>query len=345
MTQTYKSKRAVKGSAPVSRPSSLNWLWLVVAVVAISGLIAVGLFLRSNAASESPEPAAATGSVEQQPTRAPVLGPADHCRRQPVFAQAEGFSQEALISTSQQEPMGLVVFDNIDAQGIPARVFQDPSWDDAGWLGHITLDSSGNVYVFPAPRENLVDNPPERANVLYRVDSTSMQLTPFITVTQAAPPSPENPYGILGAALDCDLNSLFVATVAGSTRADELGKIVRIDLATRQEVTAFANVDVFGVTVYNSAEGKRLYYGLARTPDLYSIALDSNGAFSGEPRYELTMPDTNFKAWRLRFDKEGVLQVRGLEFDFNLKATSERREVSYTFRFNSATNAWEEQAG
>ena len=102
------------------------------------------------------------------------------------------------------------------ADGQPTQVYQDPTWDDAGWLGYVTLDRNGNLFVFPAPRENLVDNSPEKANILYRVDSTSAQMTSVITLTAPAPPSPENPYGLLGTTLDCDTDSLYVTTVAGS---------------------------------------------------------------------------------------------------------------------------------
>ena len=156
-----------------------------------------------------------------------------------------------------------------------------------------------------------------------------------------APPSPENPYGLLGTTLDCDSDSLYVTTVAGSTRTNEVGQIVQIDLATLSQRAVFAGVDAFGLAIFTWPEGKRLYYGLARTADVYSIGLDSAGSFVGEPQYELSMLDPNFKAWRIRFETDGVMQVRGLEFDFNLKATSQRQEVAYRFRRDQESGAWD----
>jgi hypothetical protein len=70
--------------------------------------------------------------------------------------------------------------------------------------------------------------------------------------------------------------------------------------------------------------------------------LDENGNFVGEPQYELSMLDPNFRAWRIRFEQNGTMTVRGLEFDFNLIATSERREVAYQFRRNTESGGWEE---
>jgi hypothetical protein len=332
-TRTQKNKHRTAGAAGAHRPSRL--VWVVGAIGGIALIVIAVIFYAYRAAPESAASAVATAT----PTRLLITGPGDDCRRQPTFAQTLGFSQQALIGTGQIEPKGLALFE-MGADGQPERTYQDPTWDDAGWLGYITLDRMGNLFVFPAPRENLVDNPPEKANIIYRVDSTSAQMTSFITLTAGAPLSPANPYGILGMTLDCDTESLYVSTVAGSTRADEAGKIVRVALATPVVAAEYPGVDAFGLAIYRWPEGRRLYYGLARTADLYSIGLDDDGSFTGEPRYELSLPDANFKAWRLRFLQDGDLQIRGLEFDFNLKATSERQEVNYTFRRDPATGEW-----
>ncbi len=327
------------GTRAAARQRSTTWLWIGGAVLIVS-FLAVGIYLTLNE-SGSGDQSAATVAAVPSATRSLPVGPADYCRGRPGFAQTLGFSPQALVGTSQTEPMGMAVFE-LGPDGQPVRTYQDPSWDDAGWLGYVTFDSAGNLYVYPAPRESLVDNPPEKANIVYKVDGVTAQMTSLITLTAAAPNSPENPFGILGMTFDCDLNSLYVSTVAGSARASEVGKIVQIPLDTPSEAATLPNVDVFGLSVYNWPEGKRLYYGLARTPDIYSIALDEAGNFVGEPQYELSMLDPNFRAWRIRFEQNGTMQVRGLQFDFNLIATSERREVAYQFRRNAENGMWEE---
>ena len=116
---------------------------------------------------------------------------------------------------------------------------------------------------------------------------------------------------------------------------------MQIGLETFSAGAAYSGVDAFGLAIFTWPEGKRLYYGLARAADIHSIGLDGNGAFVGEPQYELSLLDPNFKAWRIRFEADGIMQVRGLEFDFNLKATSQRQEVAYRFQRNPQSGAWE----
>ncbi len=336
-TETTKTQPKKPTSArSAARQRSNPWLWIGGALLIVA-FLALGVYLTLNQSAGGDQPIA-TATVAAVP---PPVGPADYCRGQPGFAQTLGFSPQALVSTSQTEPVGLAVID-IGPNGQPSRTYQDPTWDDAGWLGYVTFDGAGNLYVYPAPRESLTDNPPEKANIVYKVDGVTAQMTSLITLTAAAPNSPENPFGILGMTFDCDLNSLYVSTVAGSARASEVGKIVQVPLNAIGEAATFPDVDAFGLSVYNWPDGKRLYYGLARTPDIYSIGLDENGNFVGEPQYELSMLDPNFRAWRIRFEQNGTMTVRGLEFDFNLIATSERREVAYQFRRNTESGGWEE---
>jgi hypothetical protein len=346
MSRKDKRVKAQRRVAPSQRGNSSPYLlW---GAGAVASLVLIGIISFLFYTNGRPAPAATPDNPTPSSTNAPlptrqlVTGPADYCRRQPGFATTLGFSQQALIGTGQEAgPKGLALFE-MGKDGQPSRTYQDPTWDDAGWLGYITLDREGNVFVFPAPRENLVDNPPEKANIVYRVDSTTAQMSGFITVTAAAPSSPENPYGILGMTLDCDTDSLYVTTVAGSTRASEAGKLVQVKMVGPTVAAELPGVDAFGVAVYNWPEGKRLYYGLARTADIYSVALDEAGNFSGQPQYEFSLPDPNFKAWRMRFAQNGDLQVRALEFDFNLKATSERHELAGTFRRDPQTGNWTE---
>ncbi len=273
------------------------------------------------------------------------VGPADYCRRHPRFARQLGFNERAILTTSSPSVKGLAMIQPAEASS-PEQVYQDPTWDDAGYLGHMTFDPIGNVYVFPAPRVSLVDNPPEQQNTLYRVDTDSAQMTSFMTLTTDSPLSAANPFGIMGTTYDCDTNSLYVSTVAGSTATDEAGKIVRIDLATATVVAELQGIDPFGLSVLNllmeaqdSAEkvvGKRLYFGAARSAEVYSILLDDQGGFVGQPTMELALPDSSLKPWRIVWDTNGDLIVRAMPFDFNLMATSERIEIPFRFRRDEA---------
>ncbi|MEZ4675069.1 MAG: hypothetical protein R2932_12580 [Caldilineaceae bacterium] len=211
----------------------------------------------------------------------------------------------------------------------------------------MTFDPVGNVYVFPAPRVSLIDNPPEQQNTLFRVDTDSAVLTPFITLTAESPISAANPYGLMGTTYDCDTNSLYAATVAGSTSDVENGKVVRIDLETESVVAELQGIDPFGLTILNEAEStmadstaalieKRLYFGAARSGEVYSIVLNAVGDFVGQPELELALPDPSLKPWRIVWDTNGDMVVRAMPFDYNLIATSERIEVPFRFRQDAA---------
>jgi hypothetical protein len=285
-------------------------------------------------------PAPTTVPRPARPATAPA-GVVDYCRASPIFRDKQGFSNKAVFSTVEQGVKGAIMIEP-DASGKAARSYQNPTWDDAGYLGHVVFDRQGNGYTFPAPYVSLIDNPPELQNIIYRIDSASEVMTRFITITAAAAPSTQNPFGIMGLTYDCDSESLYASSVAGSTRSNEVGKIVRIDLMTKQIAFEYQNVDAFGLGLYIGPTGKRLYYGATREATVYSIAVDENGDLNGEPQAELTIPDTNFKARRILFDRDGTMQVRTRPFDYNLIVTSERPEKLYRFRYDATTKKWQE---
>ncbi|MEZ4615157.1 MAG: hypothetical protein R2867_06550 [Caldilineaceae bacterium] len=297
--------------------------------------------------------AAANFLAEPPDQQALPSGPADYCRRHPRFARQLGFNERSILTTSAPSVKGLVLIQPAEGNE-PEQVYQDPTWDDAGYLGHMTFDPVGNVYVFPAPRVSLIDNPPEQQNTLFRVDTDSAVLTPFITLTAESPISAANPYGLMGTTYDCDTNSLYAATVAGSTSDVENGKVVRIDLETESVVAELQGIDPFGLTILNEAEStmadstaalieKRLYFGAARSGEVYSIVLNAVGDFVGQPELELALPDPSLKPWRIVWDTNGDMVVRAMPFDYNLIATSERIEVPFRFR-QDAAGLWQSVA-
>lgn len=358
------------------------WIWIVATVVPIA-LIGIILYNQSTSSSRMPKSTAVDGSSlpggplaeeiaatttaaddmtatptiseETPPPRNWPIGSADYCRRHPRFARQLGFNERSILTTSAPSIKGLVLIQPAEA-GVEEQIYQDPTWDNAGYLGHMTFDPTGNVYVFPAPRVSLVDNPPEEQNTLYRVDTDSAQMSAFLTLTIDAPISAANPYGIMGTTYDCDTNSLYVSTVAGSTATEEIGKIIRIDLATESIVAELQGIDPFGLSVLNLLETpsknraasaatddandkagqqpvvKRLYFGAARSAEVYSILLSEQGDFVGQPTVELALPETSLKPWRIVWDTNGDMVVRAMPFDFNLIATSERIEIPLRFR-------------
>lgn len=346
----------VAKAVPVRAPKaavdgpSYQWPWLVGGLVAAVLLMGGILFFLRDDGSAAPttlsarvaDDAPRATPLPTAPTRPADAPPGvvDYCKRSPKFRDTQGFSTRAALSTIEHGTKGAVMVE-YDANGQLIRRYQDPSWDDAGYLGHVVLDRGGNVYTFPAPYVSLIDNPPELQNILYRIDSTTATMTRFYTLTVAAPSTEGNPFGIMGLAYDCDTESLYISSVAGSTRAETLGQIVRFDLASREVRFRYEGVDAFGVGIYIGPTGKRLYYGLARTPEIYSIGVDERGDLLDDIKLEITLPDATLKARRIVFGTDGTLQVRSRPFDFNLIVTSERPEVVYDYRLDPATRSWQ----
>ena len=153
-----------------------------------------------------------------------------------------------------------------------------------------------------------------------------------------------NPFGLMGLGLDCETNSLYVTSVAGSSATQELGRIFRIDLATMQIADQLDGVDAIGVGIFKGVDGKRLYYGAARTPLVYSISLDDKGDFVGAPREEFSIASIpgvgNQRVRRINFLSPQEMSVRSVEFNFSLRAESEVPSDLITFDYDPTSNDW-----
>ncbi len=316
--------------------------WLVGLLVLVCVLAAVGLFFWWR--STLPK----TGAMAQA-TVTPALsiqrpiGRVNACRTLPAFVAALGFSRTAAISTEARPQKGATLIEQ-DANGKIIRTYQHPSWTMAGYLGPPVVDKFGNIYLIPAPWINVLDNPTAKQNIIYKIDGKTGIMAEFVPLPAAAGPLPENPYGLLGLAYDCDTQSLYATSVAGSTRDKEVGRIFQIDAASGKILAQIDNIDAFGVMGFNGAKGKRLYFGMARTSDVRSVLLDDNGHFVGEPRQEFSLAGLGAhgdeKAQRLAIDADRTLSVRSLEFDFNLIAPTELRRTLFKYAYNANSDSW-----
>jgi len=274
----------------------------------------------------------------------PPLNPAytgvEDCRKLPKFFDDMGLAPNPLVGTSFRSYVGFVVYDRNGSK----QFIQHPSWRQAGNLGGFINDSQGNFYVIPVPFVSVELNPPEKQTILYRIDASTGEMAPVLTLPAASPPSTNNPFGLMGLGLDCETNSLYVTSVAGSSASQELGRIFRIDLDTMQVAGQLEGVDAIGVGVFKGMDGKRLYYGAARLPIVFSIALDEKGSFVGAPREEFsiaTIPGVgNQRVRRINFLAPQEMSVRSVEFNFSLRAESEVHSDLITFDYDPINNDW-----
>jgi hypothetical protein len=272
----------------------------------------------------------------------------NECKAQPVFIKALGFNaNRSALSTSEKRTMGLVLVEFNkpgDTSNGGRRIYQHPSWKSGGWLGPIQLDPYGNCFVGPVPVINLLDNPPAKQNTIYKTDAKTGEMKLFAELPVSTNISCTNPYGIMGFTYLCESNVLYVSTVLGSTRQKENGYIYALDAVTGKVIDKMPNKDVLGMGI-SYINGKRmLYFGSARAPEVFSLQLTKEGKFSGNPQLEFSLagmgPRGDDKARKIRFDKNGLMQIFAIEFNYNLTAPTEKQETGYEFSWDGEQKQW-----
>jgi hypothetical protein len=315
------------GSAGRSRGAArgvgrLRWWWLLLGALPLVAIL-VWWFWPPRASEQS---------------RVPLGGAL--CGAFPPFAQALGFTPQTNIDTSDTRRVGLALIDA--TRPANQQTYQHPSWTRAGYLGTAVLDKRGNIFTAPTPQTSLLLNPLGQQNKIYRVDAQSGEMTEYLALPAAAESNATNPFGVLGLITDCDTNSLYATSVAGSTRTQEVGRIYRIDLASGKVVSQLDGVDAFGLVVGNTRGGKRLYFGLARSGDVRSVALDAQGNINGAPTQEFSIAeraiDGDGRVRRLSWTRDGGLAVVIAPFTFTLVPPTSRQQLVY--HYNADTGAW-----
>ncbi len=311
------------GIVPAARPSAR--IWFALAAIALVVILALSMRTdRRGDGNNGPESAASGARY----------GGALACRDAPHFVADLGFPSRSSLSTGEPRK-GLVLLD-LDDLG---HSYQHPTWSEHGYLGPFTYDRAGNVYVAPMPRRSLLDNPPDERNTIYKVDTNSGVMAEFLTVPPRVPPSPQNPFGIMGLTYDCDSGSLYVSSVAGSTRHEELGQLLRIDLAGGEIADRLVDIDALGLAVHNGARGKRLYFGSARRSEVLSVGLTAHGDFDGPARVAFRTPGAIERATDVAFDADGAMAVSAAPFEFTLVAAPTQSSLYY-YSYHPGSDAW-----
>jgi hypothetical protein len=204
-----------------------------------------------------------------------------------------------------------------------APAYQHPTWDDAGYLGAIAYDAQGNVYAAPTPRLSLADNPLAGAATIWRADTASGELHPFVTLPGAA--SARNPFGVLGLFYACGLDTLYAGSVLGSTPAQERGGVIAMRLPDGGQTTILSDTDVMGVLLVRQGTGYTLYAGLARRPEVIALPLDAQGRPAGAPSLLLDLSSAGAtpqeRARKLRLVGDDLV-IDLVPFTFSLQANA-----------------------
>lgn len=276
------------------------------------------------------------------------IGSASLCKRPPAFAAAQGFSVQAQLSTQDSRHVGLVITEG-GADAGSARVYQHPTWSQGGHLGPPVLDEAGNIYVVPVPYVQVLDNPAEKQNILYKVDGRTGVMRPLVDLPVAEPPSAANPYGLVGLTYDCDLRRLYASSLSGSDQAHVRGRLYQVDPAEGKVLDRIDGIDAIGLSTFNGRKGKRLYLGLARSSEVRSLALTASGGFAEEsPRLEFSVADRGLhgdeKARRITVGADQMMVVRVMSFDFNLVSNSDRLQSGLRYDYDEDGDRWSYQS-
>jgi hypothetical protein len=167
----------------------------------------------------------------------------------------------------------------------------------------------------------------------------------WINLPFAAKPSSQNPYGLLGINYDCQDHFLVASTVAGSDRYNERGVIYLINPINKKATDSIKNFDAMGLGfALDELRKKRLYYGSARTGNIFSVIVNSKGKIEKKTiRKELSLegygPRGDDKARKIKFSGNQLL-VSGTAFNYNLQAASEKPETLYTFIWLAKEKKW-----
>lgn len=274
--------------------------------------------------------------------------PAQTCKGLASFIAKNGCDpSRAAISSQESKYRGVVLveLENInDLTSRRTKIVQDPSWLMVGYAGTVITARSGDVFVLPKANVNMLYNEPKDQNTIYCIDNNSGKMSSWLSIPMIKLPHQQNATGLLGACYDCDLDALIVSTIAGSSQNEELGKVYAIDVKTKKYFQILDNIDIISTLTGRVNREKRLYYGLARKSEIWSIALDPFNKPIGEARMEINLdglgPRGDDKARKIRMDQEGILKVFGTPFYYNLTAPVIRQETIYTYQYNTVSKRW-----
>jgi outer membrane protein assembly factor BamB len=273
---------------------------------------------------------------------------ANNCKRNPTFIQSFGYNPSfSYLTTSDEKIMGLVLRESSQAGNPNAPVtkqMQHPSWLTGGWLAPILIASNGDIFTSPAPFINILNNPISNNNTIYKVDGKTGVMEVFLKLPSSDSINTDNPFGIIGMALLCETNTLYVSSLAGSKRHNENGHIYAIDITNGKIIDQVNNTDAMGMGISYVTGKRKLYFGTGRSSDVFDISLDKNGKFVGKPSLAFTLQDLGIrgddKVRKIRTDSKDNLVINAMEFNYNLIAPREKQESVYKFAFDEETKKW-----
>jgi hypothetical protein len=273
---------------------------------------------------------------------------AESCVRQPYFIKQIGMNPERSAFTTllnNKTGVCLVEFPKDMADTANYKIYQHDSWKQYGHMGSLTSGIDGSEFVAPVPVVNTLGRSLSDLNRIFRIDPVTEVMKPFVALPKIDSTEGVVPYAILGLYYDCHSKKIHASSVAGSTRDNEKGVIYLINPDDGKIEDKLVGFDAIGLFVSGITGAKVLYFGSARNSNIYGIELADDGTFIGKPKIEFSLeqkgPRGDDKARRIRQNKQGILEVYGVEFNFNLTANTQIEQSLYQFEYLEAEEKWE----
>lgn len=269
------------------------------------------------------------------------------CRTSAPFIKELGFDPtRSRLSTSETGFPGVVLvqYPRNLADSASKKTYQDRSWAEFGWMGPTTTDIEGSIYTAPWPRGDAMDAPFASRNKIYKINAEDGIMTALAELSKPDSSADVVPLGVLGIYYDCHGEKLYASSVAESTKNKENGVIYVVDPEDGDVLDKLEGHDATAIFVGGITGEKRLFFGSARTSDIYSVELTKKGKFTGEARKEFSLKGLgerdNDKPVRIRFDEHGNMNIYGAAFNYGPVPTPEKDEVLYQFAYDKDKKKW-----
>ncbi len=289
-----------------------RYLPIVVALVAVAGLF-IYVELSKKSTSELIE----------------GLSRPKNCSKPPQFFDNPKVARSVVIDLSQQRFKGIAFIHGQDS-------LYSKQWGQYGHFGTYALSDSGDIYLAPMPFISIKENTFDLQKNLYKLDSKSAKLSVFMHF-DSVEPARSNPFGIISVLFDCQDRSLWVSAIDKSSYSTQAGRVMHVDLESREVIDQIDGFDAFTITLADTDHGRVLLAGSAYEPSLYAIPIDSADQ---KPIKLFDLLDSNKRIRKIKIIDRDKLLLQVVDFSYSLVAmSSDRYREEYVASY-SGSGSW-----
>ena len=241
------------------------------------------------------------------------------CGVLPKFLTKLNISNPILIDLSQKQFKGIA----LRYGGNYAQTLHPKGWQKYDNFSTYVSDEQGNIYLIPTPYISIKPNTFDLQKSIYKLDSITGKLTPFMFLDDVKPSS-KNPYGLSAIAYDCEDESLWLAAIDESDYDNEKGVIYHIDLNNKSILQRVKGIDVLSMKIVHGKKTKFLLVGSARYNSLFAYSI-SNGNLSTKGKKILELPSANEHIRKIKIQGRKQLQLQSIPFGYSLIAQTDNK--------------------